>query len=1022
MPQLTTCPACEPKRYVDIIKHVQKNHNVIVSQQHNLQFNALGLYQCKCLRWVKGRQGLQRHLSYAQKDPVHEHTTVREFDHRNRPSAGSRSIGSAGPPAGLLEGSDTESETSDHPIPGPRRHIYDSLSEASDASSEASLVDPPVPETWFDLVSSNSDDAFLGLTILPSTKAELSTAVAIEFKATCERMVRQYHDDPSLTNLLLILGIPKQGLAPGYTRLSVGNCRRRLRAYPQVDLLDADSHDRGHNGGPLETAVHHHLQQREVKAASRLVRGAAGIAPQTAETIEKLKQLHPEGPVNPFGDYVGQPPPPLDRAKLRDSVHRLPHDVGAGVSGWTAPLLKLACKSAEFSSWLYLLGNQIAQGTAPGARFLCAARLLPFVKPNSEKVRPIAVGELFYRVIAKALFTQHFSVSQLHTNQLGVGSKLGVEPIIRLAETEIIEPEEAEGNLLDLDAKNAFNNMDRKAIATGVRKYSPMMFRATKWAYNEPSPLYVVQGKEVTIIPSSQGARQGDPLGPYLFSLALRDDFTHIHDNIVGPSGYSTAYLDDIKCLIKTPETCQQVLDYVTSDDVKSRLNFHLNLEKTEITPFRPIREEGTEMLGSFIGPTEKRREFLKAKIDKVIAYLPRLKELSRQDGLLLLRECHSRDLLHLLRTLDCSDIAEEWNRLDAALEGIVDFYRGAGTAVTEEEASREITKLLYHLPVKLGGVGLPSHRDTLEAARKGYQVASAQFLEARNLPCDDIDEDDKGIKQRDLMNDVHNEKYWALQSHLNPYQLSVFQDQVNRINGAWMVVCPTTPKLTVTDQEVSRGLRQRTLVPVHAGSPLCLTCGQAMQLNHEEACRGSVNRRTYRHNALRDLIVDQIRKGCHTGDQQDISVEPLVAEEGSDDRVDLEIVGSLPVNGSGASYDLAVIALTNRKFTDSPAAVKEQQVMPIGDNEDPDVDRSYKPKAVTNHWIATKVSEKIRKYEGRTRYLFLPLVITTGGTMNTYFKDLIKTMLQESRRPYRSEISVLLLKYSSKLLRPRNR
>ena len=114
-------------------------------------------------------------------------------------------------------------------------------------------------------------------------------------------------------------------------------------------------------------------------------------------------------------------------------------------------------------------------------------------------------------------------------------------------------------------------------------------------------------------------------------------------------------------------------------------------------------------------------------------------------------------------------------------------------------------------------------------------------------------------------------------------------------------------------------------------------------------------------------------------------------------------------------------LALTNRKFTDTPNAVKEQQVTPNRDNDDPDIDRSYKPKAVTNHWIAKKVTEKIRKYDGRTKYLFLPLVITTGGTMNPFFKDLIKTMLQQSRRPYRSEISVLLLKYSTKLARPRN-
>ena len=70
--------------------------------------------------------------------------------------------------------------------------------------------------------------------------------------------------------------------------------------------------------------------------------------------------------------------------------------------------------------------------------------------------------------------------------------------------------------------------------------------------------------------------------------------------------------------------------------------------------------------LGSHIGPRESREAFPAKKIDKQLAKLARLEAspLPYQHRLLLLRQCLQQDLRHL-RSLNTTDLAHQWDRLD---------------------------------------------------------------------------------------------------------------------------------------------------------------------------------------------------------------------------------------------------------------------------------------------------------------------------------------------------------------------
>jgi len=443
-------------------------------------------------------------------------------------------------------------------------------------------------------------------------------------------------------------------------------------------------------------------------------------------------------------------------------------------------------------------------------------------------------------------------------------------------------------------------------------------------------------------------------------------------------------------------------------------------------------------MLGSFIGPASKRREFLRNKIDKVLGYLPRLKELRKQDGLLLLRHCISQDLTHLLRCLDTKDIMDEWQRLDDAIEGLVDYFRMAYTQETEPDHCRRTTLTIYHLPIRMGGMGIQHYGNTRSAARMGSIDGSARFLESVNLPFltpplveGETEETAPSTRKQSYQTNLfHLAKYRDLMAHLSEFEHSVFQDQTNQIHAAWMQCCPTHKRLTLSDRAVSAGLRQRTLLPMHLDAASCIGCGNDMVLNHQESCKGGTNRRTYRHNALRDLLQEHILKGLVTSDSHSCTIEPGVrSPPNSLDRTDLRIVGPVATNGTGNDYDLRIVAITNRRYIDTPKKVQlrtkpNTEIAPnqvINLEDETREHHTVKANGVAEHWVKVMEREKKIRYENRTAYPFQALIITTGGTMNKVFKELIKAMVNVSNRQIRGEISALLLDYHTQIMSLRN-
>ncbi|KAL0208312.1 hypothetical protein P9112_010899 [Eukaryota sp. TZLM1-RC] len=258
---------------------------------------------------------------------------------------------------------------------------------------------------------------------------------------------------------------------------------------------------------------------------------------------------------------------PITAIEVLKAIQKLPKGKAAGPSGISFDLLKIACSSApEIADDLAHYFQQLIVLKIDPPSELLAARLIALVKPGNgikpDGIRPIAVGE---------------SLSQ-------------------------------ENNFIfNLDFKNAFNSVKREAIFEIIKSDFPEL----------SSFFYHFYGKESDLIfnsfglKSSSGVKQGDPLGPLLFCLAIHKTLNIIKQKY--PSIKIVAYMDDIS-LIGSFDLLKLVAQEIA--DSYENIGLHLNASKClligssaqdlvindSIVPFTNYSSDAFKFLGCWLG------------------------------------------------------------------------------------------------------------------------------------------------------------------------------------------------------------------------------------------------------------------------------------------------------------------------------------------------------------------------------------------------------------------------------------
>jgi hypothetical protein len=706
------------------------------------------------------------------------------------------------------------------------------------------------------------------------------------------------------------------------------------------------------------------------------------VAPINADVLKQLKDKHPTGAPHPFGNLRGQAPGSLPTLEdVISAAKDVKKDTSGGVSGWNPHLLAIAMRKDDFAKFLHLLTCQIAQGTAPGNQILCASRLTPLLKPDG-KVRPIAVGELFYRIAMKTILRHFHHPRALLPFQFGVCTPGGVEPIVHIVQQMhdgVLE--ENPTQLVALDFSNAFNATPRRLIAKGVATHCPSMFRAAKWAYNDVSPLVICQQGRMHLLDSSEGVKQGDPLSGFLFSMAIRDSLQDFLDAMPDDTRL-VAYMDDIYLLGTAPDLLERSIAWFREHpDV-----LQLNPSKCSTLSLAQLRQHGMPMLGTFIGSKEARTQFLQSKIDEQAALVAKLSDLPNQHALLLLRLSIQQNLRHLMRTLDSSGLEDLWAELDTLLHAALRRIRNSPRFMDSDAT-------LFSLPPSFGGLGVPRFADCIPHARAAMTDTAIHTIDSAFGSAEDPGPTPP--KQGVRLTKMYAKQQEAFLSTSSPSDCITLADNSSSLGRRWLTTIPYFPALRLSDPEVSAALHIRTLCP--GQSPNCRHCALPNIPGHDDLCSARPNWRLARH----EVVKKSLMRHLSSIPQVAITPEPPVPD--SNMRTDFRITGVASPLGVSSELDLTIVAPTSAQaLASAPLSITS----------------FHGAQQQLQKHLQLIANEKNTKYSGKTATPFLPLVISSGGTMGQDAKRAFELWKQVSPSPFpflKTHISLLLLRARAK-------
>ena len=144
---------------------------------------------------------------------------------------------------------------------------------------------------------------------------------------------------------------------------------------------------------------------------------------------------------------------------------------------------------------------------------LMASRLLALDK--CPGVRPIGVGEVLRRILGKVMAL----AIGMDVEAVCSGLKAGIEGAVHAMRELFEENAGTRCGLLLVDAKNAFNSVNREAALWNVRVQWP---RCSKFLFNtyQGYATLVVHGASEYVL-SKEGVTQGDPLSMMMYAIVV---------------------------------------------------------------------------------------------------------------------------------------------------------------------------------------------------------------------------------------------------------------------------------------------------------------------------------------------------------------------------------------------------------------------------------------------------------------------------------------------------------------------
>ncbi|KAL0210052.1 hypothetical protein P9112_010136 [Eukaryota sp. TZLM1-RC] len=340
-------------------------------------------------------------------------------------------------------------------------------------------------------------------------------------------------------------------------------------------------------------------------------------------------------------------------------IKKRPRGKSAGLSGITIDHVKAAIISSEDCLGLLTkFFNQILSGQRKYPEELRSSRLTALVKNSKMDVRPIAVSESLYYIFSACCLSRFNEKAKqiLLPFQYGINTTDGVSSAI-FATDELFRQNESIV-CMSLDFSNAFNSLNRRSIHGALLQYLPKLLPYFQSTCSTCSNLHFGNN----ILSSSNGVKQGNPLGPLLFCLVIHTILLQIQEMF--PSLKTIAYVDDV-VLIDDLNIVKEAT--VCFKELFTKIGLQLNLRECVLLSNSPVFTindrieiqvklysiDAIRHLGSFLGNNDEITKKLFEKLNSISDKIDRMMTLDIQTHthFTIITLCFSSNLNHIFRS-----------------------------------------------------------------------------------------------------------------------------------------------------------------------------------------------------------------------------------------------------------------------------------------------------------------------------------------------------------------------------------
>lgn len=612
------------------------------------------------------------------------------------------------------------------------------------------------------------------------------------------------------------------------------------------------------------------------------------------DCYEKLVDLHPRESFELDLEYL-EPDysnPPCTPEDLKLAIRKAKWRKAADALGWRMDMVKNL--SAKTTNLLCDLCMKILAdpGTIPERLrpYFFGARLIPLPKKEKGDVRPIAIGTIFHKIISSAIMFNVKSdlIDFFAPVQFGVGIPGGAENVIHGVRTHLFyHPEFV---LVSLDLKNAFNSVRRTAFIDQLKAHFPNLLGWVIQVYGSPSWL-TVRGKDP--IASEAGVRQGDPMGPFLFCLAIQPILIEISELVE-----SFTYMDDIYLVGEPMKMCKALTALET---YLSSINLQINFKKSWVNKKTPgISTDFPDNMVSGRKTALSQRltvnddpkvmkvplycdnniTELNAKVAESINAISNIRDV--QVALILLRQIHNGSLTYTLRTAH----NETTKRLINDFRGRVINALANLLRCTVEDVEKISARVFMPLGPGLGFAPLK------EIAPLAYQASLMRTLHCLNsidkerfpMPKPNKDSQNRveqgifaALAHEELLNSdptlrlqhllveqTNSARFKKAVKSLSNLQKTIINSTHDTHANGWLSAYPTVPELRIQPDKMVIALRLFLNIPFYEDVYSCNSCGAKIDDYNQHAliCNASSGN-SHRHTE----IVNCVKSLCNAAD-----------------------------------------------------------------------------------------------------------------------------------------------------------